>query len=1859
MLTISLVLGRLIEKYQKDSLSNKRDSRLLIPGLSDKIAQEIHEYLIGKGITSYLVIGSELSPDKKKFWIRPLGLTSKRIGSFVAVACPGQLAPIQDSIRGSGGTIRSTVFSEEWPWIDTGNEAFRFDGPVLKEVVSLWDETKEHREWLKDFVLKCLIPSTRTYPRRAGLLLEKIIGQFSPSLHPEIEDVRMKMLFHAGLPCQENLNVLTPIDNLISNTSKLCESIVDRCRNEDDIRQLSLLMVKEIFPEEEKEAIKSFNVFMNSIGQSQTLDLGPLAFFGSWASNPKHWMKLNASKLEQIFEIQPRKPAVINCEVECDRAIIAEKGDFIATFHGENICFSGNYILAKEEVDRYDWSVDLTWRGKVLKSTIITSGKGSFFFLLDTAETFNHYKRGLPLKLSLCSDGEIRDEKRLKIHLCGDGRPAFSLIKPDFEIVDASIREEEEAPDKKIEIDEAVHIYMFSFKGEDPRLLDQNENEQPLIKTDHLGISRSGKRLDPSEEASGQLTLQCEFGELSSVICLEAKDFERGEFTLEDELRSQVSFERSGSIKEILSIFEGVKKEPYRRLGKLNDASRKRIILASDMTNERGWRPLLVNLLSSDYKSAGTIGNYVTCRGSISASGFNSLVLQNQAIELLKDYSSIRFELINTISKFLDPDGNILDHPVYASHPVYVDNQMDNTEKLLEMYLNAYLSILEYVDKQIENMDWAQLFVLIHLDCVVNWDDSTLRNSFFLVGPWHPLVLVKRYMVQSALVARAKRLEEKDGKIFRQLTSLLKGIVGYRWIPGLNRNDRLLEPLHVSPSSDPGWHVAIKQDLSNIATQTGMGSLEEILECIRKRLGLEIPIIEGSTENLVCSGISSFMRAFPSRRSLGIRIRRGYSIENVLSSIDRFLHTDEIPTEMGQQLPGGIRLFCEESISSTDDIDMLDPPILLYRYQDDESCFNEMFPDIYMMSPTQEISFRPATELYDLPRGVGNQSVFSEPLSWLTEGQSQLPNCVYQEFDAPPNKNDELGSTYIEATAKVCRLLNNSSVIVRSVKLPQRLDCPWAVAPGGGIDPAIFVKYVRDGASRSLQDRALWDYKVDIGNSQNTYYILSTIPKGFSVFVNGFFGKSNLASMFIEELGTLGIAIGGETLKSGRHALGVIGLVGAIRLFNGTGGNRKGAFQKDRNCVGFLIPVDSFVPFFSKKKESGTNMGKNSRRTDLLAIQLVLPSNGQDSLAIYACGIESKFVSSSFSQSMAIEALEQAQTSSNQFRDLVKVSLKNGAMPERLGLLDIIRFGLRISSPSKQEEIQKRIKTEQLIYKAILHGKYEYRQSMHDAVVVSTEGELPGVAETNTFSGGMWIRINKGHWPGVSDTPQLDEIRDQIYQLFNFSQEINEQPTEENELLPLEGFVHNQPPVTTTPTAPDLERKTPIEDIGNIIPSDASTDNHSSSTDQVVSSNYYNETANSLEKILLGVDDARRPVYLDSQSPVDPLDNLNLMVSGSSGTGKTQLLKYLICKIREQGKNILILDFKNDFASDPVFADRASLERVFVSFDGLPFNPLIPYPVQHPGTGELLLQVGQHISGIASILKRTYGLGPQQQVAVKNAIIDAFSTMGIPTSKTSKFKPGMGFPDLGIVGETLHSSNISAYNRLDPLFTLDLFKPSRRLESFQSLMNRSIIIDLSQIPSDEIKNTLAEMIVLSAHAYYNSKPHSGFIRQVLVLDEAHRVLESRFMKSLVRECRAYGVGIILSSQFPSDFPGEVSSSMATKVLHGNGRDADRVKNIVQLIGCAGREADVSNLDRFQAFVDNRHSPHTLIRTMNYPLYLVWSYLLQHGEATREEISNIEGLDTDKLPLKNLVQQLERFGFAEEKEGRIRIIHRYE
>ncbi|TET34897.1 MAG: hypothetical protein E3J72_12235 [Planctomycetota bacterium] len=1837
-LTTSCVLGELIEQYVRSAMDGDRDCRLLVPGLTREIARQVHHYLLEQGVNSYLVIGVDEEPSETDHLIRAVGLTSKRIGSFVSIASPGQLVHIQDSIRGSGGTIRSLAFSEEWPWIDNGSEPFRFDGPVLEALVQRWSNDVEEQDWLREFVLDALLEHTRSSSKRAHILLEDILGSFDPGLYPEVTGIREKLLYHAGVPRPSG--ALPAVQRLVRDTARLCQRIVGRCRKEEDVREQARDMVIEVVEESERDNTRfSLDRFLDGIGGSTTLDLDMLAFYGCWGpdrNDSSHWRRLHAERLADLFGARDREKAELSYNIECQRGIIADGGKKLATFIGEQVELDVAYRIPADQFAAGHWLVRVLNRQRVVLEQVLAEPEGDVHLEFDTANSTNNYSRKIPLRVALVTGNDVETYERLDLHLCGEDRPAFTVVDPAFEVVDAAPANEEETPDKKLTVDEPVHLFLFSRTEQDVALYDENDEEIGL--TEIAGVWRSAQRVDVSAEPSGLAIRVCKFGALTAVLCFETSDLERGEFTVEDELRVAISGGREKRLRDLIDLFHGKSDEPYPALGRIDEAARRRMVLAKLVTARMGWRPLLTNLLVTDHQSSGSLGDFVNYFGPVEGEAFQTLTFPEDALSLLKIYSDARDAVRQEVESLLGARSTSIEHPTYASHPVFVHERSPQMEPLLKNYLDAYRNILVYLQNKQKDLEWSQLFVLAHLDCVVHWDSSRLRNAFFLVGPWHPLVLAKRFMVQAALFSRAYRLlHEEDGKVFRHLSFLLGSVQGFRWVLGMSADDRLIEPAYASITSDPGWHLALKTNCPAQASQEEIAGLPGIMRVLRQNLGLAITVGAGGSNSLAVTCLANYLRAFPSRRSIGIRIRRGYTGSDIVRTVDSHIHDDEGATKYGQQLPGGVRLYFEEPLDNTGDARWTDPPLYVYRYEDDAECLREAHPDIYMLPPVNDLSFRTGTTIHELPRGRGREAVFSKRLGWLTEGHTQVPKSVTYEYDAPREGPDNIGGAFTNVTGQIGTILGDPVATVCDVALPQRLRAPWVVIPGHSIDPAIFVKYVRDGADRAIQERALWDYKLDVTGRENSYFVLSTIPKGFQIAVNGFFGLDDIAGDFIVELGRIGIAIGSEALRSGRHALGIIGLIGTVRLLVGKTNDGQAPLPCSVGTVGFLVPVDSFSSFFGK---SGLEDGK---RTDLLAVQLVLPGHGSSKLRISACGVESKLVSGAFGITRAHAALAQARTTGDEFKRLVLASLRQGAMPERLALVDILKFGLRITSPSKPGEIEGWVDRERMIYDAVLAGNYEYSEANHGAVLVSTEGRLPGVAEHIVLEEGLWVRLTKGHWPGISDTPQLESIRQALCKLFD---------------IPGDSSPTTSSPPETPPATPSIP---PGEEESEVPGASPSTEESGSEPEpdaappeetQAGTEPAEGEPGVPLDRIFIGVDDARSVVYFDPQYPVDPLDNMNVMVTGSSGKGKTQLLKYLVCQFREQGKNVLILDFKNDFISDNAFSNEAQLDRISVNFDGLPYNPLIPYPIRHHATGEMFIQPGQHIAGVASVLKRTFRLGDQQAAMLKSAMADSFVAAGAQATGTVKCLENNRFPDFGAVGISLQHDNIKAFNRLEPLFSLGLFRPECRAVSFHELTGRSMIIDLSQIPSDEIKNALAQLIVMSAHAYFNALPQSGRIRQLFVIDEAHRVLDYEFMADFVLQCRAYGVGMILSSQYPSQFPQDVSSSMATKILHGNERDSNRVKDIVKLIRCEGREGDVANLDRFQAFVDNRHYPHTLLRTMNYPLYLVWTRLRELGTATREELSEAEGFDPSKLQIGNLVRQLERLGLAEEREGRV-------
>jgi hypothetical protein len=351
---------------------------------------------------------------------------------------------------------------------------------------------------------------------------------------------------------------------------------------------------------------------------------------------------------------------------------------------------------------------------------------------------------------------------------------------------------------------------------------------------------------------------------------------------------------------------------------------------------------------------------------------------------------------------------------------------------------------------------------------------------------------------------------------------------------------------------------------------------------------------------------------------------------------------------------------------------------------------------------------------------------------------------------------------------------------------------------------------------------------------------------------------------------------------------------------------------------------------------------------------------------------------------------------------------------------------------------------------------------------------------------------------------------------------------------------------------------------------------------------------------------AQREVWYDPQSPEQQLNNPHISISGETGSGKTQATKAILHELMP-ALPALILDFKDDYAK----ADYAAAEGFTVhdaSFGSLPFNPMVP-PVD-PETGRV--NPTAHVHELGDMLQRIYKLGDQQTFHLREAIKETYAINGVGTKpfvpeEGQRYLPFDAIRDV-LVREEAHT----LLGRLSPIFDLGLFsEDSDEASTLSDLLSRPTVIRLSQLPGDQVKNAVAEFFLLALYSFLIRRPQPHRLERLLVLDEAWRLVNSPKLQPLMREGRAFGLGVIIATQFPRDLPEVIGGSTATRIFF-NQTKAEQVREIQRtLVGkTSGQEADhlgslVRGLAPLECLVQNIHyKPWVRLRAIPYYARLI-------------------------------------------------------
>jgi hypothetical protein len=345
-----------------------------------------------------------------------------------------------------------------------------------------------------------------------------------------------------------------------------------------------------------------------------------------------------------------------------------------------------------------------------------------------------------------------------------------------------------------------------------------------------------------------------------------------------------------------------------------------------------------------------------------------------------------------------------------------------------------------------------------------------------------------------------------------------------------------------------------------------------------------------------------------------------------------------------------------------------------------------------------------------------------------------------------------------------------------------------------------------------------------------------------------------------------------------------------------------------------------------------------------------------------------------------------------------------------------------------------------------------------------------------------------------------------------------------------------------------------------------------------------------------------REVWFDPQLPGRSLPNPHLLITGETGSGKTQATKAILRDLFGEGIPALILDFKDDY-SRPEYVTPEALTVYDASFGGLAFDPMIP-PVDAQSGRVMLLN---HIHQFAEIIKRIYKLGDQQTFRFREALKELYTLAGISVQPFVPTKE-IQYPGFEQLKEILEQNkeNDALLGRLSPIFDLGLFRSNAGNGGFEGIARESAVIRLSQLPGDETKNAVAEFFLMALYNYLIRQPHPHALQRLLVLDEAWRLVQSPYLEPLMREGRAFGLGVIIATQFPTDLPGHVSGSTATK-LYFSQTKSENIREVQRAIvgKASGADAEhisagIRELPPLTCFVQNgQYQPYARTAVMPY------------------------------------------------------------
>ena len=325
--------------------------------------------------------------------------------------------------------------------------------------------------------------------------------------------------------------------------------------------------------------------------------------------------------------------------------------------------------------------------------------------------------------------------------------------------------------------------------------------------------------------------------------------------------------------------------------------------------------------------------------------------------------------------------------------------------------------------------------------------------------------------------------------------------------------------------------------------------------------------------------------------------------------------------------------------------------------------------------------------------------------------------------------------------------------------------------------------------------------------------------------------------------------------------------------------------------------------------------------------------------------------------------------------------------------------------------------------------------------------------------------------------------------------------------------------------------------------------------------------------------------------PLTVKGNPHLLIAGLPGMGKTTCLLNLCQQMVAADICPIIFSYHQDI--DEKLEQSVDSVR-FIDFDGLGFNPL---EVVNRESRMAHLDVAGAIRDIFAAIYPE--LGDIQAERIRRAIKDSFTEAGwgnINAGTTDLQEPAFSrFVEI-LRDEKLDRGLATLLARLEELEDYGFFNLR---ESRSSLWEseQPIVIRIHTTQNDNLQRAFASLVFYSLYKDMFRRGIHDRVTHALIFDEAHRAAGLKLIPTMAKECRKYGISLVLASQEAKDFNVSVFSAIANYlVLRLTDVDA---KFLVRNVASSQHERvlidKIKQMERFKAmyFCEERKNPSPL------------------------------------------------------------------